>query len=195
MVKLVRRLFNTMERGRSVAAAFTLTEMMVVLIIIGLIAAIVGPRLFNRLDTAKQRTAHVQIENLVSAVNLFRVDTGRLPTNDEGLDVLVHPPADSAQWLGPYLAKDHVPVDPWGHPYVYQTDAAGGRFTVLSYGAYGRAGGTGQDKPLTSEDGDDRGQTNPGHALNSDGANPTNEVGDGTVPGSSQDNAAQADSN
>jgi general secretion pathway protein G len=141
----------------AIAPAFTLTEMMVVLVIIGLIAAIVGPRLFNRLDTAKQRTAHLQIENLASAVNLFRIDTGRLPTRDEGLDVLVHAPADGTEWLGPYLTKDRVPLDPWGRPYVYDVDPTGARFTIVSYGGYGHPGGTGADKPISSDDENGRG--------------------------------------
>lgn len=126
--------------------------MLVVLVIIGLIAAIVGPRLFSRLDDAKQRTAHLQIVNLAAAVDLFRIDTGRIPTKDEGLDILVHAPADGSEWLGPYLAKDQVPLDPWGHPYVYQVDASGGRFTIASYGSDGKPGGAGSAKDVSSDD-------------------------------------------
>lgn len=133
------------------AAAFTLTEMMVVLVIIGLIAAIVGPRLFNRLDTAKQRTAHLQIENLATAVDMFRLDTGRLPSREEGLNVLVHAPTDGVEWLGPYLAKDDVPLDPWGRPYVYELAPDSAKYTIVSYGAYGKPGGEGRDAPISSE--------------------------------------------
>jgi len=133
-------------------AAFTLTETLVVLVIIGLIAAIVGPRLFNRLDDAKVRTARLQIANLVSAVDIFRTDTGRLPTKEEGLEVLIHSPTDGVEWLGPYLAKDHVPLDPWNHPYVYEADPQSGHFAVISYGADGKKGGEGSAKDLSSDD-------------------------------------------
>lgn len=133
------------------ASAFTLTEMMVVLVIIGLLVAIVGPRLFSRLDTAKQRTAHLQIETLASAVTMFKIDSGRLPTKEEGLEVLVHAPADVTDWQGPYLAKDQVPLDPWGKPYVYQVGDRN-KFTILSYGPTGEPGGTGKDRPITSDD-------------------------------------------
>jgi general secretion pathway protein G len=140
------------RRARPVRAAFTLTEMLVVLVIIGLIAAIVGPRLFNRLDDAKQRTAQLQATALASAVDLFRIDTGRLPTQEEGLDVLVHAPADGAEWLGPYLAKDNLPLDPWGHGYVFQAAADGEHFEVLSYGSDGRAGGERNARDISSAD-------------------------------------------
>ena len=127
--------------NRTTLPAFTLTEMMVVLAIIGLIAAIVGPRLFNRLDDAKRRTAHLQITQLVSAVDLYRIDTGRLPTREEGLDILIHPPTDGSEWLGPYLAKDRIPPDPWGHTYLFESDPVAARFTITSYGSDGAKGG------------------------------------------------------
>ena len=131
-----------------VAPAFTLTEMLVVLVIIGLIAAIVGPRLFSRLDDAKQRTAHLQITNLAAAVDLFRIDVGRTPTNVEGLDALVHAPSDSAQWLGPYLARDALPTDPWGRPYVYAASEGSDHFVITSYGSDGQPGGGGAAKDI-----------------------------------------------
>jgi general secretion pathway protein G len=139
-------------RRGAVRDAFTLTEMLVVLVIIGLIAAIVGPRLFSRLDNAKQRTAQLQATALASAVDLFRIDSGRLPTAEEGLDVLVHAPADGAEWLGPYLAKDALPLDPWGRAFVFQAGADGERFEVLSYGSDGRAGGERSARDISSAD-------------------------------------------
>jgi general secretion pathway protein G len=169
----------------ALAHAFTLTEMMVVLVIIGLIAAIVGPRLFNRLDTAKQRTAHVQIENLVSAVNLFRIDTGRLPTRDEGLDVLIHATDDGSQWLGPYLAKDQLPLDPWGHPYVYNVSADGKRYTILSYGSFGHPGGSGADKPITSDEGKPTHDGNGASNATDDGAGSDSTNAEDATPDSS----------
>lgn len=121
--------------------AYTLTEMLVVLVIIGLLAAIVGPRLFSRLDDAKARTARLQMTSLQTAVDLFRLDVGRLPNAEEGLQALVVAPAAEASWLGPYLARDAVPADPWGNAYVYEPDQ--NSFRVVSYGADGREGGTG----------------------------------------------------
>src|SRR5262245_21544061 len=117
--------------------AYTLTEMLVVLVIIGLLAAIVGPRLFNRLDNAKQRTARLQLTAFETSIDLFRLDVGRLPSAEEGLDVLVRAPAEEPGWLGPYLARDVLPTDPWGRPYAYEVDAAGERYRLASLGADG----------------------------------------------------------
>ena len=113
--------------------AYTLTEMLVVLVIIGLLAAIVGPRLFSRLDDAKARTARLQMTSLQTAVDLFRLDVGRLPSAEEGLQALVQAPAAEANWLGPYLARDAVPADPWGNPYIYEAEQ--NAFRIVSYGA------------------------------------------------------------
>lgn len=106
-----------MRRSRTSSPAYTLTEMLVVLVIMGMLAAIVGPRLFGRLDDAKTRAAKVQVANLEAAVEMFRIDMGRLPTEEEGLAVLVAPPVDGENWLGPYLAKPELPKDPWGKPF------------------------------------------------------------------------------
>src|SRR5262249_23526517 len=140
---------------RGLARAYTLTEMLVVLVIIGLLAAVVGPRLFNRLDDAKRRTAHLQLQNLESAIDLFRLDVGRAPTQEEGLDALVSAPSDASDaWLGPYLARNQVPRDPWGHAYHYDIDATG-HFRLLSYGADGREGGENAAADLLVQGGDD----------------------------------------
>ncbi|MES1198612.1 MAG: type II secretion system major pseudopilin GspG [Pseudomonadota bacterium] len=142
-----------LKRRRTLAApAYTLTEMLVVLVIIGLLAAVVGPRLFSRLDDAKRRTAHLQLQSLDTAIDLFRLDVGRLPTQDEGLQVLVSAPADGGDaWLGPYLAKAALPRDPWGHAYIYQIDGATEHYRLLSYGADGREGGSGAAADLVVE--------------------------------------------
>lgn len=130
-----------LRRRNARVGAYTLTEMLVVLVIIGLLAAIVGPRLFSRLDDAKARTARLQMTSLQTAVDLFRLDVGRLPSAEEGLQALVAAPAAETSWLGPYLARDAVPTDPWGNAYVYE--ASESSFRVVSYGADGREGGTG----------------------------------------------------
>jgi general secretion pathway protein G len=143
------------RRPPRLANAYTLTEMLVVLVIIGLLAAIVGPRLFNRLDEAKRRTAELQMKSLQSSIDLFRIDVGRIPTAQEGLDVLVHAPADAAEnWLGPYIAHDTIPVDPWGHGYAYAPAATGSRYQISSFAADGRPGGSGAGADLVVVSGD-----------------------------------------
>jgi general secretion pathway protein G len=121
--------------------AYTLTEMLVVLVIVGLLAAIVGPRLFSRLDDAKVRSARLQMTSLQTAIDLFRIDLGRLPSADEGLDALISAPATEPNWLGPYIARASVPPDPWGGVYIYEAGPEGAR--IISYGADGREGGGG----------------------------------------------------
>lgn len=146
-----------MTGNQATARAFTLTEMLVVLVIIGLIAAIVGPRLFSRLDDAKQRTARLQISNLKASVDLFRIDMGRLPTEEEGLDILINAPSEnSADWLGPYLARDQIPHDPWGRAYVYSIDARTGGYAITSFGSDGQRGGAGSARDIVSQEGRSR---------------------------------------
>ncbi|WHZ19766.1 MAG: General secretion pathway protein G [Rhodanobacteraceae bacterium] len=132
-------------------SGFTLLEMIVVLVIIGLIAGLVGPRLFSQADNAKVQTANVQIKMLRSALETMQVDIGRFPTAQEGLSMLVNKPADqalAARWHGPYLS-DGVPLDPWGHPYQYSPEASGLQpFTLYSFGADGKPGGTGIDADI-----------------------------------------------
>jgi general secretion pathway protein G len=139
----------TQPRRSPAAAAFTLTEMLVVLVIVGLLTAVVGPRLFNRLDSAKQRTALVQIANLSAAVDLFRLDVGRPPSAEEGLAALVSAP-ELADWFGPYLAKQAVPKDPWGGEFVYEVTESGA-YRIVSYGADKAPGGEGKNKDISTD--------------------------------------------
>jgi general secretion pathway protein G len=138
------------ERG------FTLLEMLVVLVIIGLVAGLVGPRLFSKVDSSKVQTAGVQIKLLRGAIETMRLDTGEYPATDIGLSLLVTPPADAAlrgRWKGPYL-DEAVPLDPWGHPYQYVVPGPGGRpFGIFSFGADGRPGGEGNDADIGLGDG------------------------------------------
>lgn len=133
------------------AAGFTLLEMLVVLVIIGLVASLVGPRLFAKVDTSKVQTAGVQIKLLRGAVETMRLDTGEYPAGDVGLSLLVKPPADPAlraRWKGPYL-DEALPADPWGRPYQYQIPGSDGRpFVIFSYGADGKPGGEGIDADI-----------------------------------------------
>lgn len=130
---------------------FTLIEMLVVLVIIGMLAGLVGPKLFGRVDSSKVKTAEVQIKMFKGSLETFRLDVGRFPTQAEGLLVLNMAPTDDqarAHWHGPYLDQD-VPLDPWGHPYVYSLPGANGQpFALYSFGGDGKPGGEGIDADI-----------------------------------------------
>jgi general secretion pathway protein G len=120
---------------------FTLLELLVVIVIIGLLAAYVGPRYFAQVGKSERSTAKAQIEGLGKALDTYRLDMGRYPTTEQGLNALYVKPADEAKWNGPYLQKA-VPPDPWGHAYVYRTPGQGGTdFDLLSHGRDGQIGG------------------------------------------------------
>ncbi len=126
-------------------------EMLVVLMIVGLIVGIVGPRVFGAANKGRIKTAQAQIKLLRSAVDTLQLDIGRYPTAEEGLTLLTSKPADPAQaarWQGPYLQED-VPLDPWGHPYVYAVPGANGQpFALYSLGSDGKRGGEGEAQDL-----------------------------------------------
>lgn len=127
---------------------FTLIELLVVVIIIGLLAALVGPRLFGRVGKSKQAAAQAQIELFGVALDNFRLDVGRYPTTEEGLQALqTNPGLDD--WDGPYLKKE-IPLDPWGRPYVYKSPGEHGEYDLISYGADGAPGGEGENADLVS---------------------------------------------
>ena len=132
-------------------AGFTLLEMIVVLVIIGLIMGLVGPRLFGQADKAKVQTAGTQIKMLGGALQTMRLDISRWPTEQEGLALLTTRPASAEAvpgWAGPYL-DEAVPQDPWGQPYQYAPQATGDNpFVLYSWGADAKAGGEGQDADL-----------------------------------------------
>lgn len=130
------------------ARGFTLLEMIVVLVIIGLIMGLVGPRLFGQAEKAKAQTAGTQIKMLGGALKTMRLDVGRLPTEEEGLEMLVTKPADpklARSWSGPYL-EEGLPTDPWGNAYRYSPSASGNQpYSLYSLGADGKPGGEGND--------------------------------------------------
>ena len=142
-----------MERLRfraSGATGFTLLELLVVMVIIGLLAGFVAPRYFAQVGRSQVKVARAQVAALDKALDQFRLDVGRYPTTEEGLQVLVVQPSGEVNWAGPYLKKG-VPADPWGRPYVYQQPGThGGDFDLLSYGKDGRPGGTGEDADVTN---------------------------------------------
>jgi general secretion pathway protein G len=128
---------------------FTLIELLVVVIILGLLAALVGPRLLGRIGQSKQATARVQIELLGAALDQFKLDIGRYPATQEGLQVLQTNPGNVSGWDGPYLKKD-VPRDPWGYPYQYKSPGDHGEYDLWSLGANSAPGGDGEAADVTS---------------------------------------------
>ena len=132
------------------ASGFTLLELLVVMVIIGLLAGFVAPRYFAQVGKSQVKVARAQIDALDKALDQFRLDVGRYPTSEEGLQALVVQPSGENAWSGPYLKKG-VPADPWGRPYVYQLPGThGGDFDLFSYGKDGRPGGSGEDADVTN---------------------------------------------
>ncbi|MEI7447582.1 MAG: type II secretion system major pseudopilin GspG [Burkholderiales bacterium] len=131
------------------ARGFTLLELLVVLVILGLLASLVGPRLFGNVSKSEVKVARAQIAALETAIENFRLDVGRYPSTEEGLAALQKAPADDPRWAGPYLKKT-VPNDPWGQPYQYRFPGERGDFDIVSLGRDGRPGGSGDDGDLSN---------------------------------------------
>ncbi|MDG1233976.1 MAG: type II secretion system major pseudopilin GspG [Pseudomonadales bacterium] len=132
-----------MEKNSQKQSGFSLVELLVVLVILGMLGGLVGPRLFERVDSSKIDTALSQVRMLKSAMGTFRLDVGRYPTTEEGLVALAFKPASLKRWRGPYV-EDLVPNDPWGNPYVYVGTAENFQgFALYSRGADGVDGGEG----------------------------------------------------
>jgi general secretion pathway protein G len=140
----------TIRKNRRGDAGFSLLELLVVLAIMGLLAAIIAPQVLKYLGSSKTNAARVQIQNDVASLELFRLDVGRYPTQEEGLKALVTAPTGATGWNGPYLKKDSALVDPWGHPYLYKNPGQHGEVDVYSLGADQKEGGTGEDQDVGS---------------------------------------------
>lgn len=130
-------------------AAFTLLELLVVVAIIGLLAGYVGPKYFGQLGKAEVKAARAQIDAMEKSLDQYRLDVGRYPSTEQGLNALVTQPAGAAKWAGPYLKKG-VPLDPWGKPYNYKSPGEHGEVDIFSYGRDGTPGGSGEDADITS---------------------------------------------
>jgi general secretion pathway protein G len=128
---------------------FTLFEILVVITILGLLAALVGPRLFGKVSGARQKATKAQIELFGTALDTFRLDVGRYPTMEEGLKALREKPSGAEGWQGPYLPKE-IPVDPWNRPYIYRCPGEHGDYDLLSYGLDGTEGGEGENQDIVS---------------------------------------------
>jgi len=132
------------------AHGFTLLELLVVVAIIGLLAAYVGPRYFAQLGKSEVGVAKAQIQAFEKAIDQYRLDSGHFPTTEQGLKALMAAPTGETRWGGPYLKKE-VPLDPWGHAYEYRQPGASGRdYDIVSYGRDGAAGGDGENADLTN---------------------------------------------
>lgn len=125
---------------RDTKGGFTLVELLVVLVILGLVMGLVGPRVLGYLSSSRERTARLQIEGFASALDLFYLDYGRYPTKSEGLDALVHKPGSGDRWAGPYLKQANVPKDPWGNPYDYHVPGKASPYSITSPGPDGKSG-------------------------------------------------------
>jgi general secretion pathway protein G len=139
------------SRRRAKERGFTLIELLVVLAILGLIIGIVAPRAVNFLSRAKSDIAKLQIETLVTALDLFQLDVGRYPATQEGLTVLVTPPAGATRWNGPYVRGEAIPLDPWQRPYGYVSPGEGSApYRLFSLGADGQPGGEGENADVSN---------------------------------------------
>lgn len=135
---------------------FTLIELMVVIVILGILAAIIAPRIIGRTDEARVTEAKVQIKNLETALKLYKLDNGRYPATEQGLTALIEKPLSGPpvrRWReGGYLEKKGVPLDPWGNPYIYASPGLQGEYDIISYGADGQRGGEGFDSDISNWD-------------------------------------------
>ena len=141
---------RTARRPRNGSAGFTLLELLVVIVIIGLLAAYVGPKYFSQLGKSEVTIAKAQIGAFEKSLDTYRLDVGRYPNTEEGMAaLLVAPPTSGSKWNGPYLKKA-LPLDPWGHPFQYRSPGTKGDFEILSLGRDGQPGGTGEDADITN---------------------------------------------
>lgn len=129
---------------------FTLIELLVVLVILGLLAGLVGPRVLKYLGGAKSDTARLQIEEFGAGLDLFHLEVGRYPTTEEGLSALTAKPTGIENWYGPYLKKKNIPADPWGNDYHYRSPGENGDYDLYSLGRDNSDGGEGEDADVVS---------------------------------------------
>ncbi|EJM64818.1 type II secretion system major pseudopilin GspG [Pseudomonas sp. GM55] len=135
--------------ARRTQSGFTLLELLVVLVVLGLLAGIVAPKYFAQLGRSEVKVAKAQIEGLSKALDLYRLEVGHYPSTEQGLQALVTAPADEPRWTGPYLQKK-LPLDPWGHNYTYRYPGENSEYDLLSMGKDGQPGGEGENAEVTN---------------------------------------------
>ena len=143
------RRIDTHARQTARERGFTLLELLVVMVIIGLLAGLVAPRYFEQIGKSNTKIARAQIESLGKALDQYRLDVGAYPTTEEGLQALMTKPQDAPHWSGPYLQKA-VPPDPWDRPYQYRAPGEHSDYDLYSYGKDGQPGGSGENSDVTS---------------------------------------------
>ena len=146
---MARSMIAASRTRRRRTAGLTLLEMMVVLAIIALVVGLGAPRLMENFGRAKSQAAGAAMANLRAAVQLYYIDTGRYPSEAEGLDALLQAPSGTTGWAGPYLDDAKATVDPWGRGYLYRFPGAGGGFDLVTLGRDGQPGGSGEDSDIT----------------------------------------------
>jgi general secretion pathway protein G len=139
------------RRNRDRNGGFTLVELLVVLVILGLVMSLVGPRVLGYLSSSRERAAKLQIEAFSAALDLFFLDNGRYPSVSEGLQALVVRPPSADRWGGPYLKQTRLPADPWGRPYDYRVPGKKAPYLIASFGADGQRGGPDEGADITNE--------------------------------------------
>jgi len=139
-----RKVLSGCQRG------FTLIELMVVMIILGLLAALVVPKMFGKLETAKTNASYAQIELFGTALDSYRLDVGKYPSSSEGLEALISEVSGAEEWNGPYLRKNEIPLDSWGKEYIYESPGSHGDYDLYSLGADASEGGEGEDRDIVS---------------------------------------------
>ncbi len=152
---MMKRRRGADERGftplrRTARNGFTLMEMLVVLVVIGLIAAVAIPQVMRLLESAKHKAARIQLETVSQSLNYYQLDTGGYPTTEQGLKALWQAPAQNDDWRGPYVRQERQLLDPWGHPLVYRAPGQNGAYDLISLGSDGKEGGTGDDADLAA---------------------------------------------
>ncbi|MGH6918513.1 MAG: type II secretion system major pseudopilin GspG [Geminicoccaceae bacterium] len=150
--RLLRTLRSAARRSGAHAGArgFTLIELLVVLVILGLLAAFAAPQVLNYLGRAKTDAARAQVQNIAGVLDLYRLEVGSYPSQQDGLDALLEKPADAPRWNGPYVKRRDALTDPWGEMYVYRFPGDHGAYDLYSLGADHGEGGDGEDQDVTS---------------------------------------------
>jgi general secretion pathway protein G len=150
----MRRLLSKVRHGRrtrtGAQAGFTLIELLVVLVILGLLAAFAAPQVLNYLGRAKTDAARAQVQNIAGILDLYRLEVGSYPSQQDGLEALLEEPSDAARWNGPYVKRRDALIDPWGQLYVYRFPGDHGAYDLYSLGADRGEGGEGEDQDGTS---------------------------------------------